>query len=251
MNDATPRHMDQWLAGVDGCRGGWIVVLRAVESDTPPRARLCARFADVLTLEESPRIIAVDMPIGLADTTSRGGRICEREARKHLAGRQSSVFSVPARAAVMETDYSRACAIAAKKSDPPRKVSKQCFGLFPKIREIDDLMTPTLQDRVFECHPELSFWALNGGCAMSLPKKIRNRPNPDGLAERRTLLSQHGFDDAFLNQKTWPVSRVGADDLLDACVLACTAERILKGTSIRLPDPPPLDAKGLRIEINA
>ena len=34
-------------------------------------------------------------------------------------------------------------------SEPPRKVSKQCFNLFPKMREVDEQMTPALQERVF------------------------------------------------------------------------------------------------------
>lgn len=251
MTPPCPRAGNTWLAGVDGCRGGWVVVMRTVDGEDAPRAGLCATFAEVLALEESPAIIAVDMPIGLAETTARGGRACEIEARKHLAGRQSSVFSVPARAAVMQTDYAEACAVALQHSDPPRKVSKQCFGLFPKIREIDALMTPDLQNRVYECHPELAFWALNDGAAMSLPKKIKNRPNPEGIAERHTLLVRHGFNEKFLNRKLWPVSRVGPDDFIDACALVCTAARIHNGISIRLPDPPPRDAKGLRIEINA
>lgn len=250
MTPAAPT-AGTWLAGVDGCRGGWVVVLRSTDGNETPRARLCASFAEILALDEAPVIIAIDMPIGLAETTARGGRACEIEARKHLAGRQSSVFSVPARAAVMQTDYAEACAVALLHSDPPRKVSKQCFGLFPKIREIDALMTPDLQDRVYECHPELAFWALNDGAAMSLPKKVKNRANPDGIAERRALLMRYGFDETFLTQKLWPVSRVGPDDFIDACALVCTAARIHNGTSVRMPDPPPRDARGLRIEINA
>lgn len=241
----------RWYAGVDGCPAGWVVVLRDASDAEPPHARICPTFAEILDLEEAPVIIAVDMPIGLAETAVRGGRPCEVEARRRLGERQSSVFSVPARAAVMQTDYRRACAVALEHSDPPRKVSKQCFHLFPKIREIDALMRPDLQERVFECHPELVFWALNGGAAMSLPKKVKSRPNPAGLAERCDLLERHGFARDFLEQKLGPVSQVGADDLIDACALACAAARIDRGEAVRLPADPPRDARGLRMEINA
>ena len=240
------RDAPRWYAGVDGCRAGWIVVLREAADAEPPKALVCETFAEVLDLKEAPVAIAVDMPIGLGETSIRGGRACEVEARKRLGKRQSSVFSTPARAAVMETGYRRACAAALEHSDPPRKVSRQCFNLFAKIREIDALMTPGLQNRVYESHPELVFWALNDGAAMTLPKK-----DPAGLAERRDLLERHGFLRTFLEQKPGPASKVGPDDLIDACALACAAARIDRGDSVRLPADPPRNGRGLRMEINA
>jgi predicted RNase H-like nuclease len=159
-----------WVAGVDGCPGGWLVALLQVRSGSCA-LELCETFAEVLSLSEIPAVIAVDMPIGLPEQAERGGRACDVEARRRLGDRQSSVFSVPARAAVMEFDYTLACAAAFARSDPPRKVSKQCFHLFPKIREIDALMTPALQGRVFEWHPELAFWAMNGGPLWPCPRR--------------------------------------------------------------------------------
>jgi predicted RNase H-like nuclease len=44
---------------------------------------------------------------------------------------------------------------------------------------------------------------------------------------------------------------VGADDLIDACACTFVAWRILNRRSIRFPGNPPLNAKGLRMEINA
>ena len=52
------------------------------------------------------------MPIGLPDRVGPGGRGPERAVRPLLGERQSSVFSVPSRAAVMEDDYRRSCAVA-------------------------------------------------------------------------------------------------------------------------------------------
>jgi predicted RNase H-like nuclease len=238
------------VAGVDGCRGGWLVALSDLQSGSC-ELRLCATFAEILDLAEAPAIIAVDMPIGLPDQAGRGGRACDVGARSRLGERQSSVFSVPARAAIMENDYARACATALARSDPPRKVSKQCFHLFHKIREIDDLMTPALQARVYECHPELAFWAMNGHRPMSLPKKVRNRPDAPGLTERRILLECHGFRPDLFEMPPWPRSLVGADDIVDACVLSWSAARIVRGDAIRLPPEPPVDGRGLRMEINA
>ena len=77
------------------------------------------------------------MPIGLPERTGYGGREAENCVRPLLGARQSSVFSVPSRAAVYAQDYAQACAVALSTSDPPRKISKQLFNIAPKIREVD------------------------------------------------------------------------------------------------------------------
>jgi predicted RNase H-like nuclease len=151
----------------------------------------------------------------------------------------------------MATDYASACAVALETSEPPRKISKQAWHLFSRIREIDAVMTPALQQRVFECHPELAFWAMNGRRPVAEPKKVKSRPYPPGLALRRALLAASGFAEAFLTETSFRPSAAGADDFLDACACAWTAGRILDGTAETFPPEPPLDAKGLRQEINA
>src|SRR5829696_5724605 len=119
---------DIWLAGVDGCPGGWIVAFVRADGDDA-RLRIVPRFADVLAAPERPIIVAVDMPIGLPERTGPGGRAAENCVRPLLGARQSSVFWVPSRAAIYAEDYAAACAIAAATSDPPRKVSKQLFNI--------------------------------------------------------------------------------------------------------------------------
>src|SRR5688500_13751621 len=58
-----------WTAGVDGCRGGWVVALVCFRGDGAHPVRgslhLCASFADVLALRPRARMVALDMPIGL------------------------------------------------------------------------------------------------------------------------------------------------------------------------------------------
>ena len=235
-----------WVAGVDGCPAGWVAVCW---NGTDARLALCAAFADVLELPEAPVAIAVDIPIGLPERAQKGGRPCDVEARAGLGGRQSAVFAVPARAAVAEQEYRRACAVALAHSDPPRKISKQCFNLFPKIREVDALMTPALQDRVFECHPEAAFRAMNGRRPLQEPKKVKSRPYEPGLELRRALLLRRGFAADFLGATPFPKSKVGPDDILDACACAWSAARIARGDATRFPADPPVDATGLRMEI--
>ena len=126
-----------WLAGVDGCAGGWIAAFVRPHGDDA-RVRIVPRFADVLAAPERPAIVAVDMPIGLPERVGAGGRAAENSVRPLLGARQSSVFSVPSRAAIYAADYGEACRIAQATSEPPRKVSKQLFNIAPKIREVDD-----------------------------------------------------------------------------------------------------------------
>lgn len=242
--------MTGWVAGVDGCPGGWLVVLRPLDRPAQACALLLATFAEVLSLEPHPVVIGVDMPIGLPELAGIGGRRADTEARAHLGQRQSSIFAVPSRAAVMETDYRRACEVAFATSDPPRKVSKQCFHLFGKIREIDALMTSRLQERVRETHPELAFWALNGEMALDQPKKVKSRPYEPGLELRRGLLEAAGYDARFLRDRSpFKARDVGADDLLDAAVCSWTAARIARGGGRCFPQAPLIDRKGLRMEI--
>lgn len=230
------------VIGVDGCRGGWIAVRWAADVTH----HLCRSFADVLAMDAA--VIAVDMPIGFPDAS---GRAAERDVRRRLGERQSSVFSIPARAAVMCSDYREACAVSQRHSDPPKKVARQTFHLFPKMREIDALMTPGLQSRVFEVHPELAFWAMNGQESVPLAKKVKNRAHPPGLSLRRDLLRSAGFPIDNVAGVPIRAADAGPDDILDACACAWSARRILDGTGIRFPADPPLDAKGLRMEINA
>ena len=134
-----PDRAATWVAGIDGCKAGWIAVLRNLNDPAGLRLQVFAAFADILAFDPHLAIIAVDMPIGLPDRIGPSGRGPEKAARKHLGMRQSSVFTVPSRPAVYEEDYRAACTTAEKTSEPPKKVSKQCFYLFPKIREIDAL----------------------------------------------------------------------------------------------------------------
>lgn len=236
-----------FVAGVDGCKAGWVAVIRNLGDPAGIRLQVFPAFADIVNHLPQLNIIAVDMPIGLPYRIGPTGRGPERAARKHLGERQSSVFSVPSRAAVYEDDYPKACDTALTTSEPPKKVSRQCYHLFPKIREIDALMTAELEARVHEAHPELAFWRLNGEAEMSLPKKVKSRANPSGLDQRRDLLISKGLPRDFLDQP--PPRGCGRDDLLDAAVNSLIAERIHLGLAEPFPKDFRRDERGLRMAI--
>ena len=235
--------MTETVIGVDGCPGGWIAVIWG----KTPAHRLCPAFNDVLALEG--KVIAVDMPIGFPETH---GRSFDSEVRKVLGPRRSSVFPVPSRAAVMCADYREACRINRANSEPPKSIGKQCFNLFPKMREIDALLREApLQHRVFEAHPEVAFWAMNGRRPLNDPKKQNSKPFNPGIALRRKLLALSGFPLAKLPPLAYLKREVAIDDLIDACACAWVARRILRGENLRFSGEPEMDRYNLRMELNA
>jgi threonine dehydratase/predicted RNase H-like nuclease len=237
-----------WIAGVDGCKAGWIAAL--MDDSEPARAnlRVVPRLADLLSGPAQPEFIAVDMPIGLPDRTIGSGRGPEQAVRSLLGARQSSVFAIPSRAAVHADDYRDACRLALESSEPPRKVSKQGFFLFPKIREIDAMLRaePELRERIHEVHPELAFRTMRGAPLLH-PKKVKGQINPAGMAERQALLVASGLSPDSVTAR--PPRGAAADDALDALAALIVARHIRAGRGKPFPDPPGRDSHGLPIAI--
>jgi predicted RNase H-like nuclease len=247
------------VAGLDGCRGGWVAVL--LDGDTANiRAERVDAVSELFARTNAPQIVAIDMPIGLPEQIGLDGRAPERLVRPLLGARQSSVFSIPSRVAVYASldeaipeaeRYWHCCAVARATSDGAKAIAKQCFHIFPKIVEVDTLLRAQsdLVPRVHECHPEVAFWAMNGGVALTEPKKVKNQPYPAGLELRRRLLRTHGFPESAMAAATAKSLKVGPDDLIDACATAWTALRIANGQARCFPNPPERDAHGLPIAI--
>ena len=247
------------LAGADGCRKGWVAVIRRNGQDEGPV--VFARFSEMVAALGDDFILAVDMPMGLPDRAGSGGRGPERLVRTKLRHRQSAVFSVPSRAAVEAespeglsweealTAHRRASRVARETSDPPRGVSIQAFFLFPKIREIDGILRerPDLRDKVIESHPEVAFWQLRGGLEMDTPKKVKGKVNPEGMAERRSLLAGKGIAPHVLHAPA--PAGAGEDDCLDAMACLLVAERHAQGIAQPFPDPPGRDRHGIAMAI--
>lgn len=231
------------VIGVDGCKGGWIAVSWSGELNATPQAHVVASFAEIAAMDAE--IIAVDMPIGIPDI-ARNGRGCDGEARRRLKGKASSVFPAPARATLNARDHGEASAINRKFSDPSHGISAQAFNILAKIAEIDRLISPHLQQRIHEVHPELCFYAMNGDKSV-----IEKKRETDGQEKRIALLRQNGFPFDRMTPPLAPRRHWGPDDLIDACACAWSARRIRDGVNLRLLADPPLDGRGLRMEINA
>jgi predicted RNase H-like nuclease len=228
------------VAGVDGCSGGWLCV-RARVSTLEGRLALqdavvLPDFAALLRQTGDCAAVAVDIPIGL---NADGQREADAEARRRIGPRRSSVFPAPPRPLLVESGY--ADANAASKAQFGRGLQKQAFNILPKIREADAAMTPELQERVVESHPEVCFWALGRERHLLHAKRTR-----EGAEERLRLLEAVYGPSAGLLAVPASAAR---DDLYDACVLVWTASRVAAGTAVHLPGEAQRDKRGLRMEI--
>ena len=238
--------MARWVAGLDGCRGAWAGAL--IDLDDPGRWRcaLFPRIADLLDGEEAPGTVGIDVPIGLPDRVSGGGRSADRAARAFLGTGRASVFPVPPRAAVYAESYAAAKALSRAHSDPPFAPSIQCWNILRYVREADALLRarPDLRDRLHEVHPEVAFFRLNGERRLSAGKKGPARAT--GLAERRALLAAAGLPEAMIAARP---PGVAADDHLDALAALLVARDIAGGRAEPLPQTVERDSYDLPIVI--
>lgn len=196
------------VAGVDGCRAGWLVASSEVDANgvtSRPELRVVPTFDVVFDLALDR--IAVDIPIGLLDVLAAGGREADRAARKLLGPlRGTSVFSAPVRQVLLADPFGP--------MPPNLGLTLQAWAITRKIREVDDALRAR-RDRttgpvVIETHPEVVFFDLNGGRPVELPKR-----RSAGKTARRALLERVGLWWPDLT----PPAGAKTDDLLDA--LAC------------------------------
>jgi predicted RNase H-like nuclease len=178
----------------------------------------------------------IDIPIGLPEA---GPRRCDVDARAMLGPRRSSVFPAPLRGLLVARAYDDAAARCRSLSG--KGLSRQVFGILPKVREVDLLMTPRRQRSLVEVPPEVSFTVLSGE-PMAHYKKT-----PAGRAQRLDAL-RGAFPDIDRHDRA-RISGVGADDVLDAFVTAWSARRYWARDHIRLGGE--RDGRGLRMEIIA
>lgn len=226
----------QRVAGVDGCRAGWLVVEASVDLH-----HVDVRIApDWNTIGSNADVVAVDMPIGLSRT---GVRQCEVEARRLISPHGSRVFKTLPRAALKFSQCEWSDANDWAKNAGFGGISKQIWNIRPRIIDIDRVIKPQDQRRIYEAHPELAFARLNGGAALD------SKHSAAGLEIRKRLLSSAGFTnfDKWLRELRGRGAK--ADDLYDACVLVLTARNILQGKGRFVPADEQRDSRGLRMAI--
>jgi predicted RNase H-like nuclease len=239
----------EWMSstrvlGVDACRAGWIgIALSGVDprgvdprgvDPRPYVAPTIRELAEQAAADGPLRVIAIDIPIGLADT---GRRRADRLAREALGRRWPSLFITPVREAVLLGDFP--AAQAANRRLAGEGISRQAFALSAKILDVDEWLrgiSPP-RARVVEAHPELSFAELAGA-----PLAVR-KSTWAGAEMRRTLLARAGI--TLTGDLGLAGEQAGVDDVLDAAAAAWTAWRVSQGSARCLPDPPETFSDGL------
>jgi predicted RNase H-like nuclease len=220
------------VLGVDGCKAGWVgALLSGTTYDVLVARDIAALVAEATRRAPGLTIVAIDIPIGLPD---HGPRLTDRLARDQLpAGRKSSVFPTPSRAAVAHTTHPEVS--AANRTALGVGLSVQAFHLVPKILDVDAFVRGGPPVTVLEAHPEVSFAELDPACV------VPSKTTPAGRSAREAALRHAGLEPpAYFRGQGYAV-----DDLLDACAVAWTARRYADGTAYSLPDPPEVFSDGL------
>ena len=236
--------------GVDGCKGGWLAVGLSLFGDW--EVNLFRSFSQLWEQHSASALILMDIPIGLKQGSSvnasveRQERRCDKEARKLLRLRRSSVFRVPCRPAIYASSYDEA--IAKNEELTGTRIFKATWNIAGKIREVDELLLnhPEVRKSVREVHPELCFWSLNGCRPLQYPKIKKN-----GGQERLKLLqSIYPSAETILSHTLSSYSRkeVKKDDILDALAAAITAKIGFDNLS-SIPPQPEIDSYGLPMEM--
>ncbi len=196
--------MAELVAGVDGCKDGWVAVL-LLDGKFDAAHWIEGVDAPFTELSNVARI-AIDVPIGY------GPRRADGLARCIVGG--SSVFVIPEK-----ERFEAPLAVGGG-------ISAQAHALGPRIRHVTALAVR--DGRFRESHPELCFIAMNDMRRLEHRKKTSA-----GAFERLDLLRRHGIvlDQANLGT----AETVLLDDLLDAAACAWTAAR---KNAVALPDPP-------------
>lgn len=237
------------VAGVDGCKAGWIVAVISATAETTGKLRyplavedirISPHFADVLLRTYDCTLVCVDIPIGLSSGSEP--RACDAAARKLLGRRASSVFTPPVRPCLSARSYADAAEMHRKCSG--KGLSKQSFFIMDKIRQVDELLTPAMQTRIREIHPEVTFCVLNGARPLG-----HNKKTLAGRNERIALLTEIFPAAAGMIETVGRAREVVADDILDALAAAWTAAQTVVGQAATLPEHPERDDKGLRMEM--
>ena len=230
--------------GVDACKAGWLAV--SIYENDKWEFRVCKSIEELCRRYTDADIILIDIPIGLKDSGIQE-RLCDLEARKILgSGRGSSVFPVPCRQAVYSQTYDEASEM--NKNLLGRGLSKQAWGIVPKIREVDSFIVNNdyIKKKLIESHPEVCFCALSGQ-PMQFSKKCCNGANERIAVLRKFYQNTDEVIKYALN--SYIRKELALDDILDALCLAVTGlQGLKKGFSV-IPQKPETDLKGLDMRI--
>jgi predicted RNase H-like nuclease len=208
------------VIGIDGAKRGWVAVELDATDGQFVSAFLSAHFAEVLERYPGVAVVAVDIPIGLP---AEGSRAADVEARRVLARGASALFLMPPRRVLEAATFAEAIEACREMGRPG--ISQQAYALRSRVFDVEPLAQS--DERIYEVHSEVSFWAMNGERHLGGNKKSWN-----GLNQRVELLAAQSIQ---LSRTLDLAGQVAPDDLIDAAAAAWSARRIATGVARRLP----------------
>ncbi len=205
------------VIGVDGCKGGWIAFV-AVDNRFQ-EARFFPKFAPLVESFADADVIAVDIPIGLAE---KPPRLADQEAKSFLGKHAPVVFMTPPRQVLIAPSYEEARKVA---KELVCGVTAQAYALRNKILEVEPIAADN--HHIYEVHPEISFQAM-AGAPTQWRKKTWN-----GLFERLQLLGKANLRPPDFLEEAGPHG--APDDITDAGAAAWSGARLARHEAQSLP----------------
>lgn len=232
------------VAGVDGRRGGWALVIADVGAgvlvdvtevpgqDARGAAELIGRCRDA-----GVGAVGVDAPIGLPDHDWRPADVL---AKRRLGRAHSRVFLTTPREVLAEPTYARArarCRIAMR----GKGLSAQAYGIRGPVLALDEVLAGSswAREHLLEVHPELSFMAMT---ARGPGDPLTCKRTAGGREQRLAALA--GW---LPGVRELDVPR--GDDHLDALAAAWSAHRWAQGRAEVLGGEPDALGRPMRIVI--
>ncbi len=208
----------------------WVVGPAKVHAATfaPETPVVMNSFVEVLSQFPAYAVVVIAAPVGYPATEEPSYRTCDLEARRLLRWRATSIQRVPSRDALL--------------SDPPRLEGLDVVSLarLQTYRQVGFEMSPYRQRTVYEGHPELSFFHLNGETPLRWSKH-----RDEGRVERRDLLVSRiaGIESMLDEESPIPLAH-----RLDVAAMMWTARRVQGRAAKRIPADAEWDGEGLRME---
>jgi len=217
------------VIGIDGCRAGWITA--KILDNQLISFQIIENLNDDYLKQSNLTHIGIDIPLQLSHT---GKRPAEIEARGLLKKRACTIFSPPTLNALRAKNYIEACEVNFKECG--KRISKQSWNLFPKIKESHKFLENNLISKleVFEIHPELSFMAMNDMNLIEASKKTSI-----GKEIRIKLIQKYFPNFSFESVRNkYKKNQVLDDDILDSISVLWSTQRIVDNIAQFVPKGP-------------
>ena len=219
------------VAGATPWARRWVVASAKLTGSVfaPEPPKVYETFREILDEHPSFATIVAFAPIGYARNVETGFRQCDVDAKALLGRRSITVHRVPTRATLIDG----------------HDVKQDCLDAvtISKLLAMTDValeMSPYRQRVVYEGHPELSFFGLNGDVPLQHSKvKVVGRDE-----RREVLLAKVRGIEKVTDSDAAPTKH-----LLDAAALLFSARRVFLHAAKRVPAEAQWDEDGLRMEI--